>query len=518
MNNKILIIGLILILVVAGGGIWWWQSQAEAASSDAPLEATGVIEARRVTLASETGGQVVEVLVEEGQRVRAGQPLVRLDDALLVTQRAQAEAALRAAQAKLALLKAGATAEQIKAAEAQLAQAQAGLQAAQANLDALTAGSRPEEIQAVYRYLQRARSRYLEMTAVLTSDQIEKVRSAVTTAESNLSAAMARRDDLKEDTRNPAYAIAAAEAAVANAQAALEVARAAYTATRKKTQPTHRQIELARLSWEVAQANLALAQARRDGLVDDERTTPEALDAAEATLRDAQAQVDGAKAAYDALTSGISALQLDAAWEEVQRALTSLTALAATPQADPGTPIEALLSQIDAAMAQRDLAAANLEALKRGARTEGIDAAQAQVAAAQAQLDALDVQLDKFTIAAPWDGVVLHRSVEPGETVMPGATMLEIGRLDQLELTVYLPEDRFGLVTPGQPAAIRVDAYPDRVFTGTVLRIADEAEFTPTNVQTKEDRSRLVYAVALGLDNPDLALKPGMIADATFSQ
>ena len=130
----------------------------------------------------------------------------------------------------------------------------------------------------------------------------------------------------------------------------------------------------------------------------------------------------------------------------------------------------------------------------------------------------LDVQLDKFTITAPWDGVLLTRSIEPGETVLPGTTLLEIGRLDRLELTVYLPEDRFGVVTPGQPASVTVDTYPDREFIGTVLQVADEAEFTPSNIQTKEDRVRLVYAIVISLENPDLALKPGMIADAEFEQ
>ncbi|MFQ5813474.1 MAG: HlyD family secretion protein, partial [Anaerolineae bacterium] len=156
--------------------------------------------------------------------------------------------------------------------------------------------------------------------------------------------------------------------------------------------------------------------------------------------------------------------------------------------------------------------------LRSGTRSEQIEAAKAQVDAAQAQVDALDIQLEKTTITTPWDGVVLNRSVEPGEAVMAGATLLEIGRLDRLELTVYLPEDRFGHITPGQQAIVRVDAYPGRVFTGTVLRMADEAEFTPTNIQTKDDRVRLVYAVVIGLDNPDLALKPGMIADAEFGR
>jgi multidrug resistance efflux pump len=113
--------------------------------------------------------------------------------------------------------------------------------------------------------------------------------------------------------------------------------------------------------------------------------------------------------------------------------------------------------------------------------------------------------------------VILTRGAEVGQTALPGATLIEVGRLDQLELTVYLPEEKFGLLVPGQTVQVRVDTYPDRVFEGTVLRMANKAEFTPTNVQTKEDRTRLVYALVISLDNPELALKPGMIADVDFA-
>jgi len=517
MKTRTLIVTIVILLVLAVGGGWWWLSQANAVADTSALEATGMIEARTVNLAPELSGKIVEVLVEEGQRVTAGQTLVRLDDSLLVVQHAQAEAALEGAEANLALLKAGATADQLNAAEAQLAQAEAGLQAAQAALDAATAGSRPEEIAAVRANLDRLRANYLNLKVTLTSDQLEQVRSALTTAESNLTQAKARRDDLAKDTRIPAYVIAAAEAAIADAEAAVAAAQAAYTAAQDETQSYSARIELARLSWEVAQTNLSQAEARRTRLAEDNRTPSDALAAADATNTDAQKQVEAAKAAHDTLTTNSSATPLDAAWAEVQRTQSLLAAFAPARATLPVS-VKALLVQIDAAQATRDLAAANLSSLKNGARAEQIDAAQAQVEVAQAQLDALDLQVKKLTLVAPWDGVVLGRSAEAGQTALPGGTLLEVGRLDSLELTAYLPEERFGLVTPGQTVSVRVDAYPDRVFAGTVLRVADEAEFTPTNVQTKEDRSRLVYAVVIGLDNPDLALKPGMIVDVEFGR
>ncbi len=126
--------------------------------------------------------------------------------------------------------------------------------------------------------------------------------------------------------------------------------------------------------------------------------------------------------------------------------------------------------------------------------------------------------MKKLTIKAPWDGVVLNRSAEVGQTALPGGTLLELGRLNSVELTAYLPEEQFGSVKLGDPVSVQVDAYPDRTFSGTVLQMADQAEFTPTNAQTKDDRTRLVYAVVVGLANPDLALKPGMIGDVVFGQ
>ena len=122
----------------------------------------------------------------------------------------------------------------------------------------------------------------------------------------------------------------------------------------------------------------------------------------------------------------------------------------------------------------------------------------------------------KLTIKAPIDGVVLARAVEAGEIVAPGGTLYQIGRLDGLEVTVYLPEEQIGLVTLGQHVALKVDAYRDRAFDAAVLTVADHAEFTPRNVQTAEGRKDTVFAVKLSVDNKDMALKPGMPADATF--
>jgi len=178
------------------------------------------------------------------------------------------------------------------------------------------------------------------------------------------------------------------------------------------------------------------------------------------------------------------------------------------------------------ALAQARLAAAqaNLAAIQQDTRDEQlqvaqdqVDVAKSQVANITAQLQNIALQLDKYTITAPTDGVVLARGVEVGETTGPGSVMFEIGPLQKLQLTVYLPEEQFGRVKPGDLASVTVDAYPGRTFTAQVDRLADQAEFTPRNVQTVEGRRNTVFAVYLSLENTDLALMPGMWADVNFN-
>lgn len=129
----------------------------------------------------------------------------------------------------------------------------------------------------------------------------------------------------------------------------------------------------------------------------------------------------------------------------------------------------------------------------------------------------LERQRDRQTLRSPIDGWVLRTVFEPEELVPPGAPVVVIGDLRELTLKVFLPEDKFGRVMLGQQADIRVDAYPGRGFFGAVTFISHEAEFAPRNVQTYEDRIKMIYAVKLRVPNADLRLKPGMFADATFA-
>lgn len=170
------------------------------------------------------------------------------------------------------------------------------------------------------------------------------------------------------------------------------------------------------------------------------------------------------------------------------------------------------------AQARLRTAEAKLAAAKSGPTDEQLRVAMSQVEVAQAALGVIEAQREKLRLAAPAGGVVLSRSVEPGEVAVPGAPLMTLAKLDDLKITVYVPEDRYGSIQLGESAQVSVDSFPGQVFTATVTRIADQAEFTPRNVQTEEGRRTTVFAVELKVDNPDSKLKPGMPADVSFGQ
>ena len=134
---------------------------------------------------------------------------------------------------------------------------------------------------------------------------------------------------------------------------------------------------------------------------------------------------------------------------------------------------------------------------------------------ARASLAEQQRYLDEMTVRAPTAGTVLVRTIERGEWVQPGTPLYTLVDLSQLYLKIYVPEPDIGKIVHDQPARVHIDAFPDRFFPARVSKIANEAEFTPKNVETREERVKLVFAVELALDeNPGGALKPGMPADA----
>ena len=141
------------------------------------------------------------------------------------------------------------------------------------------------------------------------------------------------------------------------------------------------------------------------------------------------------------------------------------------------------------------------------------DVAFSQLQLSRASLKTAEVRLGDSVIYAPLNGVVIRKNVEEGETVGAGTAIFTIGDLENPWIKVYVKEDKLGLVKLGQKAEIRVDTYPMKYYEGTVTYISSEAEFTPKNVQTQEERVKLVFGVKVSVKNQNDELKPGMPAD-----
>jgi len=231
-----------------------------------------------------------------------------------------------------------------------------------------------------------------------------------------------------------------------------------------------------------AALDLILEGARREDL-DQAR---EALASADEGLRLARDEADRLRALID--TGSVSRQQLDRA--------------------------ESAETQ---AVAARSQAAAALAKLESGAREPEIVSARAALDQADAALALAESRLRDSRILAPTDGTVLYRMIEPGEWAAPGMTVFVLADLSALRLTVYVPEPDMARIRLGGEAQVRMDGS-DESFPGRIRWISPEAEFTPKNVQTDDERAKQVFAVRIDVENPDGILKPGMPADAVLDQ
>ena len=437
----------VLILIIIAAAAWWYFGRATAQEVNGPISASGTIEATQVNIASEIGGQVGEVLAQEGEAVTAGQVMIRFEDTLLQAQLAQAQAALAQAQANYNLVAAGMPDEQRRVA------------ITTAEMEVLTAQQTLDDL---YNYAELMAARVLQEIA-LAENAIDNLGQ--------------RRDNL--ETPADQADIDAAGAAVVLARDQLDRAQEDYAPYKNK--PEDNLIRAALLS------KLSAAQNYYDSVVtrlNNMIGNADELDLAQvdADLAVAQAQLEDAKRRYELLQGG--------------------------PDPDAVALAEARLAS----------ARAHLEAAQADPSPEQLAAVQAQVDAAQAALGVLQAQLEKLVLDAPTDGIVLERLVEPGEVVLPSRPLITMARLDHLTITVYVPEDRYGEVKLGQTARLVVDSFPGETFTAAVIHIADEAEFTPRNVQTAEGRRSTVYAIKLAIDNPAGKFKPGMPGDVEFER
>ncbi len=380
----------ILLIAAAVGGVAYWATTRDTKAKDS-ITVSGNIRMTEVEIAFKTPGKLVERTVDEGDWVKKGQVVARLDTAPLLRQREQATAAIQAAEARVAQSLAALEYSRENVATS-ISQRQAEIQSAEANLRELKTGSRPQEIQ---------------------------------------------------------QAEAAVEAAGARA--------------------------------EEAQQNLARGQTlfkTEDISAQDIDRLESAAESAAAALRQSQQQLELVK-------EGPRSERIDSASAQTDRARAALRSAEA--------------GRLDLKRLQQEVAAR-----------------RADVETARAQLAFIDTQLEDAVAVSPVDGVVLVKSAEPGEILAAGTPVLTIGDIEHPWLRAYVNQIYQGRVRIGAGVKVTTDSFPDKTYEGTVSFISSDAEFTPKEIQTAEERVKLVYRLKIDIPNPNQELKRNMPADAVI--
>jgi len=306
-------------------------------------------------------------------------------------------------------------------------------------------------------------------------------------------------DELKAREAQAAAAVEIARADVAGAKAALNysrqsrdarvaVAKAALTAARARLLELERgarpqEVKRAEADVDMAKADLDRARAewQRAQKLFGENSIPESQrDQAKADFEKATARQCAARESLELIKEGPRRETLEMARAEVARAEAALLVTGETTKFE---------------IARNEQAAA---------------AAEARVRLAEAKLVLARVQLDYARLRAPCQGRVIRRNVEEGELVVAGTPVLTVADLRRLWVRAYLNERDLGRVRVGHAATVTTDRAEDGTFEGRVSFVADRAEFTPKNVETRAERVRLVYRIKISVDNPDETLKPGM--------
>ena len=495
-------VGFIMIIVFF---VVWYLTQIGEQSVDGPLRASGTVEAVEVVVSPESAGKVAEVKVGEGDKVKVGDVLVTFEDDLLKNQFDQAKAALEQAQANYELIAAQPLDEQrqvaIAAAQLELLSAQQDLQDLIDNADVAKAHA-----------LQAEEEAQDAIDALDENFALEKAAAhrAITVAEGKVKTAKHR---LYYFTIPISQAELDTFDAIDLTETALDQAREAYEPYKYEE-----------IDYDKIDCLNAIVSNRFPEICGKQTTREEIRDAVEdaegdystAILRlelednfaNAKAELEKANSHYESLGEAPSEAdkvllesQLDAAKREYEA------------YKDGPDPDDIALAEARVRSAEANLALALVDTSQ-----EQLNLAQAQVDAVQAALDFVQTQIDKLVLKAPIDGIVLYRSVEVGEVVQPGSSAITIGDLENLTITVFIPEDEYGRIKLGSQADVSVDSFPGRTYEAMVTRIADRAEFTPRNVQTEEGRRTTVFAVELSVLDPAGELKPGMPADIVFEE
>jgi HlyD family secretion protein len=369
---------IIIVILLAGTALSYKYIRGLGLQDPNIIRVSGNIEITDAELSFKIAGQVQERLISEGEEVKAGQIVARLDSTELSQEVAVRQAEVQAAEAVLAEFEAGSRPEEIREAEALY-------QKAQAALDGLLAGSRPQEVE--------------------------------------------------------------------EAKASSKAASAEFGRWKPQFERQKRLYE--------------------KGIISSQ-------------------EFEETKASYQT------------AYQKLREAEEHLKLVVEGPRKE----------QINQAREQARQAKARIDLVRKGARQETIDRAQAQLQQAKAALGMAETRLSYATLYSPLSGIVLSENVEPGEYVAAGTPIVTAGDLKNVWLRAYISETDLGRVKLGRSVKVTTDTYPGKVYLGKTSFIAVEAEFTPKNVQTSEERVKLVYRIKVDIANPNMELKAGMPADA----
>ncbi len=384
MKKRIIVI---LLIAAVGGGVWWWREHSSVNPNR--ILVSGNIELTLVDISFKISGRMIERTVNEGDWVKKGQVIARLDPGQLKDQKARDQALVTSAVSNYQQLT---TTIQFQKAtlESDVAARRAEVNQAQAKLDALLSGNRKQDIQQ-------------------------------------------------------------AEAAVTDAKA---------------------QLEFAKQDW-----------ARAQTLYKNEDISTQQFDQYRTKFESATALLRQAEEKSSLMQEGPRKEDIAGARAEVAKAEASLRT-----------------------------AEANRIELQR--KEEELNARQAEIARSRAQEGISESQIDDTVVTSPIDGVVLMKSAEVGEVLAAGTTVVTIGDLDHPWLRAYINETDLGRVKLGQKVSLTTDSFPGKVYSGQISFISSEAEFTPKQIQTKEERVKLVYRIKIDVDNQSHELKNNMPVDA----
>jgi len=384
--KKRIIFGLILVAAAVGGMVAY---RGMGKTDPNRIVVSGNIELTEVNIAFKTAGRLIERTVDEGDAVKKGQVIARLDRDQLNAQQERETAGLRSSEFQLAQAQTGLEWQRATLV-ADLEQRRADLAGAEARLAQLKNGSRPQE---------------------------------------------------KQDAR------AAVEAAQAEA-------------------------DRARKDYERAQTLI-----KNDDI--------------------SQSQFDQYRNRADSTAAALKSAQ------------EKLALVLAGPRQEE---IDQQAAQVARARALLKMSEANALEIQR--RSEELSTRKAEEARSKASLQLIGTQITDTVAVSPVDGVVLVKAADVGEVLAPGTSVVTVGDIDHPWLRGYINETDLAKVKIGSRARVKTDSYPGKFYNGRVSFIASEAEFTPKQIQTQQERVKLVYRVKIDLENPNRELKSNMPADA----